>query len=326
MQIAPLIVASETLTPIMELTDYTLDWADGDENDFQLETSRMLHAGQVIWMDGTPVGGIIDSVRTEYGARTITYKGRTWSGLLADRIISPPAGQDNLILSGDIASSTETILKQAGVLDGKPFTWTGTPTGVTRTVTVDRYCTCADALADLLTPAGWRLDVTHIQDRIQVRPVQAMTRTVSMQGQAQYAASMTATITPYPVNHLIGLGKGEGKAREIVHRYADTTGSISDKQTITGMLERAATYDASNKSGTELAQAVETKLKALQSFGDADIKVKDTTGLHTGDMLTVIDDAHHVTATARITKTVVKSDGMTITVDQSTETGPVKGA
>ena len=66
------------------------------------------------------------------------------------------------------------------------------------------------------------------------------------------------------INHLICLGKGELKDREVLHLYADTSGNISESQSLFGEEERAATYDyGSVESTEELRKGGEERLREL---------------------------------------------------------------
>lgn len=276
---------------------------------FQVQSPTRLPAGCWLAVPGTCFGGIISDVSTTSGDADITYTGKTWLGLLGDRIITPPAGQANLTVAGDLTDVVKTLLDNAG-LTGHPFLWSNDKSGVTvPSTSIDRYATCADSIAKVLAAAGgngrvWCL-CTDAGIEFHVAGI-AKPRLITG---VDDGVTLTYKASPTPVNHLIGLGKGEGTAREVIHRYADTAGNVSTTQTITGIVERQQTYELSDKSGTELAAGVEKKLRELQTFGTATISYNGGAGmLYPGDRLTVVDPAHGVSATATISKAVYKLD------------------
>ena len=108
------ILADPQFTPRFSTSDVTLDWASGtDENDFELtvpDDSTRPERGWWWWIDGTEIGGRIDDLRTTVtsGASEVTWLGRTWTGLLASKIIRPDSGQDYLTVSGSLPDVVKT--------------------------------------------------------------------------------------------------------------------------------------------------------------------------------------------------------------------------
>lgn len=276
---------------------------------FQVQSLTRLPAGYWLAVPGTCFGGIISDVSTTSGNADVTYTGKTWLGLLADRIITPPAGQANLTVSGDLTDVVKTLLDNAG-LTGHPFLWSNDKSGVTvPSTSIDRYATAADSVAKVLAATGNMGRVWCLNTDAGVEMHVAAISTPRLVTGVDDGVTLTYKASPTPVNHLIGLGKGDGTAREIIHLYADTSGNVSTTQTITGIAERQQTYELSDKSGTELAAGVEQKLRELQTFGTATISYNGGAGmLYPGDRLTVVDPAHGVSATAIISKAIYKLD------------------
>lgn len=72
------------------LEGFTLDAAWGaDENDFELTVDRLIDAGSYVYFDGGECGGVVDSLKDSLkdGRSTLTYGGRTWHGMLANKIL-----------------------------------------------------------------------------------------------------------------------------------------------------------------------------------------------------------------------------------------------
>lgn len=73
----------------------SLDLAFGsDENDFELTIKRERHCmgnGSLFYVEHTEYGGIVDGISIDTAAETVTYKGRSWHGVLAKKVIVPSA-------------------------------------------------------------------------------------------------------------------------------------------------------------------------------------------------------------------------------------------
>ena len=116
---------------------YSLDMAFGDpeENDFTLTVpvgDDCMEVGDWVFHPGTEYGGIVDGA--DYDDRAddpaVTYRGRTWHGVLSKSIVRPDAGSDYLTVSGDVGSVLSSLIDRQGlgevfdVVPGGPSTTT----------------------------------------------------------------------------------------------------------------------------------------------------------------------------------------------------------
>lgn len=114
----PLLVYAIGSTPLGETPNFTLDLAWGrTENNFALtltDPNLRLDKRTWIYLDGTPWGGIIDAIEPSKtgSTRSIQYEGRTFSGVLAGKILSPDPHQDYLTVSGSPATILNRLLKR----------------------------------------------------------------------------------------------------------------------------------------------------------------------------------------------------------------------
>lgn len=302
----PLIVADSGRKPLRELISYTLDLAFGEsENNFELTTSTRIETGSLIWIDGTGYGGVIDKIKvSSANSSQYTYMGRTWNGILATRIIQPPAGADYRIVSGDMNTILKQLISEASLSSLFDVAPIASPVRVNK-FQFDRYVSLQDGLTKLLAQVSGKLLVSCMDNRI----ILSVARAESVRADSEKAV-FTAAHDSAPINHLIGLGKGELAAREIVHRYLDRAGKVRSYQTFYGIDEVQATYELSDKEGAELVSGVEKKLAELASSADAvDLEiVGDATGIDVGDIVTASDAASGITAVARVVKKIVKVD------------------
>ena len=115
---AELIVTDASHVDQASLEDFTLDAAWGaDENDFELTVDRLIDAGSYVYFDGGECGGVVDSLKDSLkdGRSTLTYGGRTWHGILANKILSPDSGKDYLTVSGSASSVIGSLISRVGL-------------------------------------------------------------------------------------------------------------------------------------------------------------------------------------------------------------------
>ena len=101
------------------VADYKLDSAWGsDENDFELTVSgRLIESGSYVYLDGGECGGVVDALKDSLkrGESTLTYSGRTWHGMLANKILAPDSGKDYLTVSGSASSVIGSLISRVGL-------------------------------------------------------------------------------------------------------------------------------------------------------------------------------------------------------------------
>lgn len=315
-----LIITDSNHVDVRSAVDYTLDCAWGkEENDFELVVSgaSTIDAGAYIYIDGSECGGVVDAMEDQLtsGVSTLTYSGRTWHGVLANKILEPDRGRDYLTVSGTASTVIGSLISRVG-LDGV-FDAVDSPTAGAQTIKsyrFDRYTDCYTGLRKMCEANGLKLRLAYASGRVNIwaEPV------------AHYGDSIDsdlidfdATRTWRKLNHLIGLGKGDLAARVVVHWYADAKGNVSQSQSLKGVDEIAQVYDYSNAETAELNQKTREKLQELQSEGDVKVTVRDDANVvfDVGDTVTARDNLTGITVNASITKKIVKVSGGVLSVD-----------
>lgn len=312
--------------------DFAIDaqWGDGacSACDFELsETPVRLGAGWRAYVDGTDIGGVVDSVEAKRsgGVESLSYKGRTWYGVLDGKVLCPDEGEDRVVLGGSVPSVISSLLGLCGV--GAPF-FAGTGSGTVPSTAFPRYCTCYEALRIACRAAGMRLGLAAVPTtsggisrgvRVGGVPVEDWGEEVG-RGAVDYKASRAYR----PVNHIIALGKGELRDRLVVHVYADGKGAVSQKRTFSGIDERAQVYELSSEgdSAKLLDKAVE-KLESLQPADEVDADLGERAGVAVGDRVTLRVDSYGFETSAEITGVVVKAKGGSVSVTPQTGTAEI---
>ncbi len=301
-----LVIADSNGVPIRSISDYSLDLQYGVKNNFVLEDvmNVVIPAHYQIFADGTPFGGIIDKrcpVRNEDGD-FISYQGRTIQGVLQEKIIVPDIGNSHLIVSGDANDIIRDLLSRVGLLGF--FCVPDTPSGIhISSYRFYRYIDVYTGLRMMLSGVGARL---RFKCRTGGHEMSATSCDLygSMESERVY---FKLTNDTRPVNHLIGLGKGEGAARAVVHWYADSSGSVSQTQTLFGTDERAQTYQLTSEEDAALSTKTKNKLEELQGSSEAKLTLPRGIQLDIGDQVTMSSAAYGITAVAQVIDVTYKA-------------------
>ncbi len=304
------------------------DISIGTDNTFQIQTPTKVEPRSLVGVYGkfpgntgvegnayigygSPWGGIVDEVSKSSDSPDYTLKGRTWPGVLSDFIVIPPDGKTNLTVSDTLGSCVYHVLEAAGW----PFdySWYGGESIKLPYTDIPRFATAKDAidkLVDISNTGAYEITTTKGDSSMTLNPsfrVMALTPVdiaANMDG-----VQVTRTETTPAVNHLIGLGAGEGTARKICHRYIGADGEITSTKYYTGADERTATYDINNDSGDKLIADTEKKLKEYIKPDTVELKMPDSLdlGIHIGSHIRVISD-YLDSFTATVTDGVFKLD------------------
>ena len=316
---ADVILADGNLTPHASVSQVTLDWACGtDENDFELTiedpSAPEIERGWYFWIDGSDVGGrIIDRrVAVSGGVSTTTWIGQSWTGMLAAKILQPDANQDYLTVSGKLPDILKNLLKRIGLDSVFTVDSSDASTLSNWMFQNPRYVDAYTGLRTLLASCGRRLDFKTSGNKILlgIVPVQTITNTIDSD-----LVDFKAETNRRAVNHLIGLGSQELKNRLVVNYFADATGVVSQTQTLVGADEVCATYDYSNADLPTLQSETKKHLQELQTGGSVEVTLSDEVGdgLRVDDKIVATDQASGVNVTAVVTKRVVKIDSGILT-------------
>lgn len=304
------------------LQDCTLDLAFGtDENDFELETPAegvILEAGALLYMEGTEYGGMVDGMRYTSADGIKRYTGRTWHGILNSKIIQPDAGEDYYTVSGDANTVLAAVISRLSL--STLFVAADATSGLSVSYQFDRYCGGYDGLRAMLASAGGKLRIEVLgTGRVQLSAVPVV-RYVTENEWDSDRMTLDAAQEWHPVNHLICLGKGDLRERQVVHLYADGQGNLSTTQTSAGLAERVAVYDYSNAESLEDLTANGMKKLAEYQAGDScKAALADSETVYDiGDVVGVWDNVTGLSMETTITKKIVTISGGVVTVSYKT--------
>lgn len=297
---------------------YDGDFAYGNsENDFSVDTTgdSIPEVGAMMYAEGSDVGGIVTGYSSDAAMGTFSVVGDTWTGVLDRRVVGPDSGSDYLALSGDVRDIVAALVSRAGltglfrVAEGRTgITASHTFTGSTSSEQQDagRYMGAWTAIWQVCVDHGCkcRFAWSDVERRVIVTVARLADYT---DDEAQSAGLATVGVSiRRPTNHLVCLGKGDLKAREVLHLYADRSGNVSTSQTIKGVDEIAEVYDDSSAEGDKLREDGTKKLReAWQSSQEVTVKSVPTSAtFDLGDIIGGTDPWSGLTARAIVTKKV----------------------
>ena len=300
-----LVVADAKLGNVREIEDFTLDVAFGaDENALTLtvEEKSAPAAGQLVYIDATEYGGVIDQVKRGSGrgaTGTVECKGRTWHGILAGRRLSPDSGSGYLTVNGKAGDVLTSLIARMGL----ESLFKAASDDSTVSYTFERFCDGYSGLMALAKANGRKLSMRRMDGYIEL----------SMPPIVDYANKVDSDLLDFTitsvhrcVNHLLCAGTGQLANRAIVHFYADENGNVSHKQTLFGIDEICALYDYSNASASELETEGKKKLLEYQTSGTVEVDAHEDMDVDVGDIISARDNSTGTTVTATVSKKVVK--------------------
>lgn len=301
------------------LSAYAFDLSFGaSENDFEITlgaNEAMLESGAFVYMEGTEYGGTVGSLKARTNGETITFKGRTWHGIMNSKVIQPDTGEDYLVVSGDANVVLAFIIARLG-LSGL-FVAAEELSGVNiSNYKFNRYCKGYDGIRAMLAASGAKLKIAW-KDRavhLSAEPIADYTDS-PVDGDI---ATLTVEQHSQKVNHLICLGKGDLAAREVIHLYVDQFGRIGDVQYFTGLDEICDTYENSNSDN--LRSDGITKLKELRNNDKSEIALPETEGLSydIGDIVGATEYKSGVSVAATVTQKIVKINNGVVSTEYKT--------
>ena len=301
------------------LSAYAFDLSFGaSENDFAITlgaNETVLESGAFVYMEGTEYGGKVGGLKARTNGETITYKGRTWHGIMNSKVIRPDSGENYLIVSGDANEVLSFLIDRLG-LSGL-FVAGENLSGVNISgYKFHRYCKGYDGVADMLADNGAKLKIAW-KDRavhLSAEPIADYTDAPVDSD----IATLTVEQHTQKVNHLICLGKGDLAAREVIHLYADQFGRIGDVQYFTGLDEICDTYE--NTNSDDLRNDGIAKFKELRNNDKAEIALPETEGLSydIGDIVGASEIKSGVSVSATVTQKIVKIKNGVVSTEYKT--------
>lgn len=258
------------ITTVLPTTTEGLLWAENQ-------------ISSLVYVEGTEYGGEISGSEINIAENTIKYTGRTWRGCLDQWIIEPPAGQDYLIVSGNLADSLR-LLPMGNYITVNNTAYTG------GTYQFNRYITTFEGASNLVSAAQsnlrlaleWESNGYTGTANLSIVEARDLTSTVEVSQDYNDKIQLTITRDGNTPKELICLGSGELKDREVVKLYADDDWNISTTP-IAGTYP-VEVYDFSSSENLEAdgrkhyLEMIHNHEQIEVTIDDLDIRLSDVIG------------------------------------------------
>lgn len=297
------------------LRNFSADVDVAKDKDFEITVARdnnILRGGSWWYISNTEYGGIVDNVGVVTADREIRYTGRNLRGILCDKIIEPPQDKDYKIVSGDAIAVINSLIEDAGL--SNIYRMTGESWNV-QSFQFNRYVSLYDGICALLSTQNRVLRLVIKDGYVTMSSAVPYDYTEDkdcMRSDINY--NITQVKNGY--NHLICLGQGELKDRQVLHLYVDKMGNITDTQTYKGLEERTAIYDYSSASSIgELRTGGIARLQELNA-DSLDMTLPDMS-MQIGDITGGTEKITGATVKKQITNIIAKIDDNSIDIEYS---------
>lgn len=238
-----------------------------------------------IFIPGKEYGGIINQHKIDTEDGSLTLIGDTWRGMLGKKIISPPSGEDYLVVSGEVNSIMSSVI--GSEFDGpdgyKLIVVSDEPSGFSVTnYQFNRYVDMESGFSDMLKSVGARMQIEYIQGPtngngyVLLRAVPIVDYSSELEMSQDNKVDFVVDDYSGGINHLICLGSGDLKDRQVAHLYVDRNGKIGQNKYYKGVDERMAIYDYKNaESIDELLKAGIVRMQEIMNYKSFKMTVSD---------------------------------------------------
>ena len=259
------------------------------DNDFELQIPESIWAlrpiqnGHYLYQLATEWGGRVENI--EHIGTTVKCSGPTWRGMLARKIISPPAGQ--AYRSVTAVDANQAISTLIGTSFGTLFTVSAAVSGINVSGSF-RYSNMLGAIHSMLQQYGARLEIIFNGTQVELS-VQSSVDYVDVELSQDYEAPLESSVAHGEAyNHVIALGRGELVDREVVELWRLDNGTVTstaqpndatDKQFILDYPNAESLQELTNNATAKLLEnsPVETIKINLEEI-DTDLKLGDVVG------------------------------------------------
>lgn len=260
----------------------------------------------MIFAEGTEFGGIITGSETNLDSNEITYSGWTWRGMLQNYIIEPPAGQDYLRVSGNLADIINS-LPMPSYFEVAETTYTTSTYQFQRYVSTYKGITQLLAFADPNLRLSFSFEANTDSGTVTINIIEARNLSNLIELSQDYGKiALQITYDSTTPRHLICLGQGELAEREVIHLYADADWNVS--QTPIANAYPTDVYDYSSSENL-LDDGTKHFEELIANHEQIEVTI-DGLGVQLSDKIAAKDNLTGETATAEITSIIYRCNDM----------------
>ena len=319
-----LIHADSTLVELQMLTEFDAYEAISGlgykyaDNDFELQIpesiwlTQPIDDGHYLYQLGSEWGGPVENL--EHVGTTVKCSGPTWRGMIARKIITPPAGQAYKTITA--MEANQAIAALLGTSFGNLFTVSTANSGITVSGSF-RYANMLGALHSMLQQYGARLEIAFNGTQAELS-VQSSVDYTDVELSQDYNAPLESSVAHGEAyNHVIALGRGELTAREVVELWRLDNGTVTNTPQTNNAADKQFILDYPNaESVEELTNNATAKLLENSPIELIKINLDETdTDLKLGDVVGGADYVTGLKISKPITQKIFKVDNKGKTIN-----------
>lgn len=315
-----LVWTDETFTEQGATQDFYMDLDCGTDETYsntfaiQLDCDIRIKPNAAVFVDGAEWGGLVQRRITDTGNNSVfQWEGRTWHGVLSDKIIEPASGQDYYIANGTVSECVSALITKLSL--GELFACGDCPSESISNYQfhryVDGYVGLCEMLASVDLRPSFRTSRTGGVLKVMIDVGEIATLDEIADGEL---ANIEMTAEFLPPNHVIGLGKGELHERYVVNYYANASGVVSTTQTFTGVDERVIKYDSPSAENADLQEGAQKFLQDAQTAGEVEVNLNESDVANIGDLIVGYDQRVDARVTVPVVGQVVKIENGVTTI------------
>lgn len=214
---------------VINTYEISLDCAD--EKNFSITSPEFtIRSGGYWYVPDTEYGGRVDGFETDSDAGEVTYKGRSWRGILHSHIVDVPDDQEARLEQGAVAEIINELLTEAGVsglfVCDAPEVAAEVSTDVLP-VEIARGTTLYDAITGVSASIDLNILYAFKSDRrVHLTPILAQDYSEYMQYSDVASLGFKVEVDEAVINHLIITATDEDGTRRTLHMFADQYGEV----------------------------------------------------------------------------------------------------
>lgn len=306
------------------LVGASLDVENGENNSIQLsmaiEDFTLITENCYVFDNDFPqFGGRLDKVTVNTANESVTWSGRSFAGILDEKIVVPPVGQSYLTINGSFGRVINQLLSLTGLDDVFYTDLLDTETG-TESYKINRYVSVLSALKSIADSLDFSLKIVYNKNERKIL-ISANERKTAGVGEELNSDQFSFSVEKdyRKVNFLICLGSGELAERTVVYlHYNEETDSIEEvSEYLSDTIQ--AVYDYSNaESREELINSGVERFKELRNTENIDISPPEDSVYNVGDNISAKENNTGIVIVKTVKKIIYVSDGETTSIRYET--------
>lgn len=276
-------------------------------NDFEIITGLSdvhIQKGSLIYDEhGSEIGGIVTGIKVSTKHNELTIKCKLWRGMLTDHVIRPVQGEDYYIFNGDANVVLSNMINNSydGLIVASDKASNIMISGKVR------YTNILKAYEDALSKSNARLKITFDGGRAvcEAVPINDLSKSICLDN--DYGIPIIAEDNDDGYNHIIALGQGNLKNRQVVELWRMDNGTITESPASkpNGLALRSYIYDYSSvESLEELRKEAIKKMKELTPTQTLEIEPGNL-DVEIGDIVSAAERITGISMKTQVTRKVI---------------------